>query len=38
LLGIQAKFFIQMFTDCTSNHMTLDEHRVNITHDITTFI
>ncbi|VGP03441.1 hypothetical protein SB00610_00720 [Klebsiella quasipneumoniae subsp. similipneumoniae] len=37
LLSIQAKFFIQMFTDCPSNHMTLDEHRVNITYDITYF-
>ncbi|SYV43726.1 Uncharacterised protein [Klebsiella pneumoniae] len=35
MLGIQSKFFINMFTNCTPNHMTLDEHRVNITHDIT---
>ncbi|SAX94105.1 Uncharacterised protein [Klebsiella pneumoniae] len=37
LLSIQAKFFIQMFTDCTSDHMTLDKHWVNITYNITYF-
>ena len=26
-----------MFTDCTSNHMPLDKHWVNITYDITFF-
>lgn len=34
LLGIQLKFFINMFMNCMFNYMMLDEYWVNIIYDI----